>query len=244
MKVNMLCIAKNEDRYIDEWVQYHKKLGIDEFYIYENNWRCNLNYEYINKIPFDGNAKQIPAYNHYFENYSDKADWVVVIDIDEFIVLKKHNNIKELITDYDNGQVDGIGINWVLFGDNGLDKVYDDNYSVIDRFTRSGASPNRHVKVIVKSIKDLKYKNPHTPEHGLKIIDTSHNRIIGPFNCTGITEVAQINHYHTKTKEEYLAKINRGRATTTKFKNVSNFNPHNQNEVEDLQAFNFYHDIS
>ena len=37
MKIALVCIAKNEDNYIKEWITYHKKLGFDDIFIYEND---------------------------------------------------------------------------------------------------------------------------------------------------------------------------------------------------------------
>lgn len=34
MKTAIVCIAKNEDNYIDEWLKYHAKLGFDYAYVY------------------------------------------------------------------------------------------------------------------------------------------------------------------------------------------------------------------
>lgn len=30
----LVCIAKDEDDYIQEWIAYHKKLGFDDIYVY------------------------------------------------------------------------------------------------------------------------------------------------------------------------------------------------------------------
>ena len=57
MKVALVCIAKNEDNYIEEWVLYHKKLGFDRIFIYENDWKCNLEYPFLTKVPFPGKIK-------------------------------------------------------------------------------------------------------------------------------------------------------------------------------------------
>ena len=50
MKVALVCIAKNEDLYIDEWIDYHFKLGFDEIFVYQNNWRFNKDIENALKI--------------------------------------------------------------------------------------------------------------------------------------------------------------------------------------------------
>lgn len=35
----VVCIAKNEDLYIDEWLLYHFKLGFGRAWVYQNDWR-------------------------------------------------------------------------------------------------------------------------------------------------------------------------------------------------------------
>ena len=39
MRTALVCIAKNEDNYLDEWIKYHLKLGFSEIFVYQNNWR-------------------------------------------------------------------------------------------------------------------------------------------------------------------------------------------------------------
>lgn len=34
MKSAIVCIAKNEDHYIDEWIKYHLKLGFAKIFVY------------------------------------------------------------------------------------------------------------------------------------------------------------------------------------------------------------------
>ena len=34
MKTALVCIAKDEDNYIDEWLKYHLKLGFSNIYVY------------------------------------------------------------------------------------------------------------------------------------------------------------------------------------------------------------------
>jgi len=38
MTTALVCIAKNEDHYIEEWIAYHLKLGFDHIFIYAYNW--------------------------------------------------------------------------------------------------------------------------------------------------------------------------------------------------------------
>jgi hypothetical protein len=59
-------------------------------------------------------------------------------------------------------------------------------------------------------------------------------------NPGGPTDVAVINHYFTKTLEEFLLKKARGRATTSATRSMDDFHRHNFNEVEDPSAWTFF----
>lgn len=234
MKVALVCIAKNEDNYIQEWIDYNKKIGFDDIFIYQNDWRWSGFSENVFKIELDGKNKQLIAYNSFLNQYKDEYNWVAFFDIDEFLVLKKHKNIKEFLTDYSD--FDSIGINWVLFGNNGHKNV-NLEYSVIKRFTKRQSDVNQHIKSIVRLNKNISMLT-HNPTSVW--VNTEKEKKIGPFNINGSIDIAQINHYFCKTNEEFNEKIKRGRADhPTSIRTIDEYEHHNRNEVEDLTAYNF-----
>jgi hypothetical protein len=236
MKVALVCIAKNEDNYITEWVNYHKKIGFDSIFIYENNWSCSIEDPNVTKIRFDGKPKQRESYNHFYENSND-FDWVAFFDVDEFLVLKKHKDVKDFLKDYEDYL--SVGINWVLFGDNGINHVGDD-YNVIKRFTKRQIGVDPHIKSIVNLNRCRAKMGVHSPQ--CKWVDPDKILNEGPYNKNGNDNIAQINHYFCKTKDEFINKIERGRSDNGKFRDISDFDPHNKNEVLDLNAYNFFID--
>ena len=241
MKVSLVCIAKNEDEYIQEWINYNLKLGFDDIFIYQNDWRCSIEHPNVKKIEFDGVAKQIPSYRDFVINHHSEYDWAAFYDVDEFLVLKKHNNVKEFISDY--SEHSAIGINWAMFGDNGLTKV-DGDYSVLKRFTKRQIIPQRHVKSIVKLNPNIKMR-VHGPMDYW--VDTDRNRNSGPYSIRPLDNVAQINHYFGKTIEEFHQKSSRGKADCTPIscspeyskRTIKDFNYFNGNEIEDMTGCEF-----
>jgi len=234
MKVGLICIAKDEDNYIDEWIKYHLKIGFDDIYIYRNNWEFSYEHENVHITKMNGKKKQIVSYNDGFQKYKSQYDWIAFFDVDEFLVLKKHKNVKDFLSEYSD--YDSVGINWCLFGDNGLDSVIDNNYSLIKRFTKRKSSVNPHIKSIVNT----KFNGLIDIHHAVcQTVDTNFKKFKGSRNYDGDNEIAQINHYFCKTKEEFLNKINRGRPGTDKLRTFDEFDSHNYNEVEDLWALNF-----
>jgi hypothetical protein len=237
MKIALVCIAKNEDNYIKEWCDYHLKLGFDDIFIYQNNWRTSIFSDKIHNFEIDGVSKQIESYNSFINNFHSKYDWAAFFDVDEFLVLKKHNNVKDFISEYSN--YNSIGVNWVLFGDNGLNDCDNGNYEVIKRFTKRQSKINPHIKSIVKLNPNVRM-SVHNPN--CTWVDTNNIEHTGPFNYQGNDDVAIINHYFCKTKKEFITKVMRGRADTGQIRNLSDFDSNNFNDVEDLTAYNFYYD--
>lgn len=240
MNIALVCIAKNEDKYIEEWIQYNLYLGFDHIFIYQNDWSYNIDSPFITNIPFNGTGMQENAYNNFLEYYSKGYDWVAFFDVDEFLVLKKHNDVKSFLKDY--SEYNGVAINWYLFGDNNLKEPTND-YSVLKRFTKRRKVMDKHVKCIVKTNLNAKYAIHNFSE--LSVVDTKKNKVVGAFNKNGSDDVAQINHYFTKTFKEWQDKKNRGRAPNRKngeifFRTDKDFYSHNFNEVEDLHALNFF----
>ena len=240
MKTALVCIAKNEDFYIDEWMDYHFKLGFDDIFIYANDWTYNTHKKNIYIIPIYGQYMQTTAYNHFIQTFNNKYNWVAFFDVDEFLVLNKHNNIKELLHDYLH--CNAIGINWALFGNNKHTKVINHNYNVLSRFkkrSKQDHKDNKHIKTIVRLPSSV-----HQHVHQIDNTWYNLNKEIrsGPFNEPVDWTVAQINHYFSKSTEELIIKCNKSRADVNIPRNFDKFKYLlDLNDVYDDSAYRFYH---
>lgn len=262
MKVVIVAIAKMEQDYIEEWVKYHLHIGIDEIYLYDNEdlpFYEKFLKKYSSKlkvIHLPGNSYkkgvQYVALDNFVDNYmrSNGITHVAHIDIDEFIVLKKHKTIQEFINNYIVGRCAGIGMNWRLFGDSGL--LTQTENSVLNRFTKTQIVGNQHIKTIFDVRCFIRFYQCHSVQvrPGFNIMSTDGRLIEGAFNKEPNLDVIQLNHYKAKTLEEFMKISIRGRAGTEigNPKNTINdikgfFNMHNKNEIEDLWAFNTWQSI-
>jgi adenylate kinase family enzyme len=233
-----MCIAKDEDHYIEEWCNYHLKLGFDDIIIYQNDWKCKINHPNIILVDFPGKHKQVKSYNDFISKYKNDYDWVAFIDCDEFIHLKKHSNIKEFILEYHNEF--GISMNWYMFGSN--NKLVRDNEnknSLIKQFTFRDKDVNHHIKTLLNLKSESTMSLPHNPSN--KLMDTNRNFFRGPFNPNGPTDIIQLNHYYYKTYEDWLILCNRGQSdyTPTKTPKIWLNNIHVSCDVEDCGVYNF-----
>jgi hypothetical protein len=239
LRTCVVCIAKNEDRTIQEWLDYNIKLGFDKIFIYQNDWTCNIEQDYLTKLHSNGKNILPQVYNNWLSSkYRNDFDWAAIIDCDEFIVLHKHKTISEFLSEFDADDTAGISPNWFFFGSGGQESPSPNPESLIKRFTFRDKNPNIHVKTII----NLKIKsamvNPHSPNK--PTIDTNRKKFSGPFNPNGPTDIIQINHYYHKSKQEWIERLNRGQADACKRtmdmwdKTINSYR-----DVEDLTALNF-----
>ncbi len=228
MIVDLVCIAKSEDRYISEWINYHTSLGFDNIHIYKNDWDYNVNKKHVTEMIVDGKDRQMAVYNDYLKK--SKSDWAAFIDIDEFIVVKTSKDIKSFIESINIHNI-SIAMNWVIFGDSKSDS---DEYDyVIDRFIMRSKKPDKHIKTIVKVGSGFFTTNPHCPD--TQWIDSNNTIGCGPFNINGPMDRIHVNHYFTKTQNEFIGKIKRGSCDITK-RDLNQFDCHNQNDIVDNSA--------
>ena len=237
------AIAKDEELYIDEWIRYNLKLGFDEVHVYDNSDAFvlhDLPRAYpgrVRVVHFPGRCRQLDAYNDFLRRYGRVYKWCAFLDVDEFIVLKKHGTIKDLLRD--QCQRGALSLNWYLFGSSGH-RSYSPE-PVTKRFRRRGKVLNHHVKSIVCLHDAAGFDNPHFPAllAWAWQRDASGHIFAGAHNHRGNADVAVIHHYFTKSKEEFLKKRARGMADMPGIRPLSQFADHDQNDVEDSSAWDF-----
>ena len=243
MKIALVCYARNEDRYIEEWVQYHIKLGFDKIIIWQDRWECKYEHPQIIKLKMrqTDTGRSVAAQNHFIDEMSHEYDYAAFFDVDEFLVLKKHSNVKDFVAEYSDCQ--SIGINWVFFGNNGQENVIDNDYSVIKRFTKRRIEPGEPGSELaaVKQILKLDQKI-HMCIHHPQCLWHTPERILcdGPGTKHKSVEIAQLNHYWCKTKQEFVEKKMIDRPDDQVL-GLWNYERYNFNEIEDLAAYNFFY---
>jgi len=250
----IICIAKKEHDYIEEFVKYHLAIGFKCIYIYDNEDRPTYetmldkykdNIKVIH-LPFNNYIKpvQYTALDHFVKRYlfTTNITHVAHIDIDEFIVLKKHENICDFINEYIVGDCQGIGMNWRFFGSSGRTEKTNEPTTI--RFTMCEKKGNFHIKTLFKKDKFLRFHDCHSVVFSSGYTKSTNNAIInGPFNNNIDFDVIQLNHYKCKTLPEFRYIRTRQRADVKGNVNENvdeSFKAFDINEIEDLYAYNFY----
>lgn len=236
LNVALVCMAKDEDRYVGEWLEYNLKLGFDRVVLYQDRWECREENPRLIKVKCEdsGRHRQVATYNHFVQNLSEGFTHAAFFDVDEFLVLKKHRDVHAFLEEYSDCQ--SIGINWVHFGDNGLEGVVDGDYGVLKRFTMRRRAVSDGVKNILKLDKGIGMSVHHPYCHWSSTDRTLHE---GAGNADGKDDVAQLNHYYCKTMQEFVGLKANNRIDDIPI-GIDQFHRYNFNEVEDLCALDFF----
>jgi hypothetical protein len=221
--VSLCGIFKNEGKYLDEWIQYHLVVGIDHFYLYNNNSDDNyleILQPYIEKgivdlIEWPFEHSQMDAYEDCYKKHKDDTNWITFIDVDEFICPIATDNIKSWLSSYIN--YPSVAVYWKQFGSNG--KLYrDDTKLVIEQYTQCWPKHSVFTKMFCNmNFPIAEFPNMHLLSSrigGIKVPPINQYKKIIAFGINRCsifgTSTIQINHYWGKAYDCFVEnKINR-----------------------------------
>nr|WP_275982287.1 glycosyltransferase family 2 protein [Frigidibacter sp. ROC022] len=233
---------KNEGPYIVEWIAYHRAIGVDNFLIYTNGCEDGTAeildrlqelgvVQHRNNDEWKGKSPQQAALNKSLkEPLVKNADWLIHIDIDEFMNIRTgQGTLPDLFARIPDATA--VAMTWRLFGHGGVTEFVDE--PVIGQFTRCAPAycPKPHTVWGFKTMfrNDGAYakmschrpnklapeKRPHVRwvnGSGQPMADSLKDR--GWRN--GVQDIGydliQLNHYALRSAESFLIKRQRGRA--------------------------------
>jgi hypothetical protein len=209
-----------EGPYLREWVAFHRVVGVERFFLYDNN-SDDEHLEALAPYLDDGTVEllhwpeypmgQVKAYAHCVEEHAQDSRWIGFVDVDEFLFSPRGRPLPEVLARYERWP--GVGVNRVLFGASGHETQPPGG--VVESYTRRLDMPN--MKASVKSIVDparaIRPLNPHvfayTEGHA---VDEHEQPLEGTFAASSSCTDLRINHYYTKSDEERVRKHNRPHA--------------------------------
>jgi len=220
-KLSVCMIFQNDAPYLKEWIEFHRLLGVEHFYLYNNlstdNYKAVLDpYVKINVVelmewPFRANNVQewdkiqIDAYNDALKKAKKKSKWLANLDSDEFLFPTASNDLRKFFSNYEKiSGVGGVCVNWVVYGTSGVDKI-PDNKLLIETLVYSSAAGSDHYKSVFRPKRVSHVCSPHYViyKKGYVHCTPSNKPVNGPF--IEINDV-RINHYWSRD-EWYLNNV-------------------------------------
>ena len=214
-----LCLTcKDENDYLPEWLDYHILMGVDRFYIYDNESQISLREslkEYIERgwvvvVDISGKAMQLYSYDHCLQTFGANTFWLGFIDTDEFLVPKTTLNLKELLKNYE--AYGGLAVSTLFFGSNGIKtRPAIGQIAAYTRRTHTTFKENELIKSIVQPALALMPNSPHdfTFKEDFWCVNEDLLRVDGQ-RFPNFTEKIQINHYYCRSENEIDLKLRRG----------------------------------
>lgn len=259
LKLGVAAVVKNEAESLLEWIAYHRVIGVENFFIADNDstdgtgeiLEALAEHRLLKcyRFPTPGNGNvQMAAYSMLQRQAIGDCDVVAFIDADEYLLpMDGGTSIIPLIENiFSDSEISALGLNWANFGSGGA--LFSEDGLIIERFTKHAKlnfGVHHHIKTLVRPEKIESFANPHYIHltSGRYVHTTGVDIIPHPKHGKGLSSdivwnEARINHYATKSLEEFLTgKSSRGSATKkARVKHKKYFTSHDKNDEECLLA--------
>ena len=223
MRLAICAIAKCENQYINDWCRYHLALGFNHIYLFDNNDISTPNvkgfidpsmWDSITIFNVNGVHKSLfqnECYTKFYQEYKAQFDWCAYIDIDEYIHFDGFTNIQEFLAQEIFESYEVIRLKWHLYGDD--DVLVRDETIPVDQFFKKRVertNKRNQCKTIIRGglSNEVEFTSSHYPSINGKVLKSCMSDgtpTVAEINAfVAHTEVGWINHYMTKTLNEFL----------------------------------------
>lgn len=174
--LSICAIFRNEADYLREWIEFHRLMGVEHFYLYNN--LSDDNYFSVLESYIDRGTvtlrdwpeewkryTQSNVYRDCLDRYRHESRWIAFIDLDEFLFAPNAESLPGVLKEYEG--YPGIVVNWQVYGSSGHKKKPEG--LVIENFTMKAPTNwirNRRTKSIVDPSKTIRPRGAHLFEYG------------------------------------------------------------------------------
>ncbi|HSX12794.1 MAG TPA: glycosyltransferase family 92 protein [Chlamydiales bacterium] len=226
--LSIVAIFRDEAPYLKEWIEFHKLVGVQHFYLYNHlstdDYHSVLK-EYIEQgivelldwsYPasswenwlYDVQAK---AYEHCILCAQNETKWLAIIDIDEFLTPIQSDCVLDVLKDYED--FGGVGFNWKIFGHSGFYDL-EPNQLLIEALTMTAVverPTHLGIKSIVRPERVAGCTHPHyvVYKDGFYHVNSNKDPSIDSQGTTNgvYYDRLVINHYYSRTGRYFYKKL-------------------------------------
>lgn len=129
----LAAMFRNEARYLEEWIEYHRMVGVERFWLYDDqssdDWRSVLA-PYLEQglaevidWPVPGRndymRRQVEAQRDAVQRACGQARWLALIDVDEYLLPLADDTVARCLERH-YAEADAVYVNWRNFGTGGV----------------------------------------------------------------------------------------------------------------------------
>jgi len=131
----MAAMFKDEAAYLKEWILYHKMVGVEHFWLYNNNSADNweevltpfIDEGLVDVIPWNSTAfasqkpqafpfdLQLYMMQDALKKAKQETKWIAILDIDEFLMPRKEATVTQCLNNHFS-EASAVFVNWLNFG--------------------------------------------------------------------------------------------------------------------------------
>lgn len=221
--LSVCAIYRNEAPYLQEWIEFHRLVGAERFFLYDNE-STDDHEAVLEPYVAEGVAVvhhwphhpgQQAAYDHCLSEHGSESRWIAFVDIDEFLFAPGGVPLPEILSEFEPWAA--VGVNRATYGTSGLKQKPDG--LVIENYLMKwpGAAS---IKSIVDPSRTVHSLNPHAflYREGDFAVDEHGQRIDGWFTDEFTLDRLRINHYYTRSEAEFRDKLEHVRADNAKLR--------------------------
>ena len=237
-KVAVCAIGRMENRYAKEFVEHYKRLGVSKLFIYDN-WMTGDKEKLKDVLKGYGDLVEVidyhdreyaqqDAYNDCYRLHGHEYGWIGFVDFDELLEFADPTmDVEQYFSQFNDK--DCVLLNWRVMTDNGQTQY--EPKPMAERFTEPMEADRRvkytrpendHVKAFVRGgLQNVAFAIPHFPEvPTLRCVNDKGDAVAQMSMIPYDHSAAWLNHYHTKTAEEFVEKMRRGFPNSERYNEV------------------------
>lgn len=122
-KLSVCALFKDEAKYLREWIEYHRLIGVEHFYLFDNgsgdyskyvlapyirdgivtltHWPDRVPVSDTSRISHWALSTQLPAYELTAKHLAlEETEWLALLDVDEYLVPVEANSMGEVLKEF------------------------------------------------------------------------------------------------------------------------------------------------
>ncbi|MGE3518432.1 MAG: glycosyltransferase family 92 protein, partial [Vicinamibacterales bacterium] len=231
--LTIVAIARNEGRYLPEWIEFHRLVGVAHVYLYDNGSDDDtidvlapyVASGFVTTIPwasFDAAAHaQRQAYAHAICNFGGRSRWMAFIDVDEFLFPVEGDSVALTLAAYED--LPAVAVPWHIFGSAGHKRP--PQGLVVENYLERAPVPSpadsdgsliqwksivdpRRVKAVKVHLFTLDGNVTGAYDEARRWIGEDARQQWVPADGSGLpSRVLRLNHYFVRSEEEFARKL-------------------------------------
>lgn len=202
--------VRDDNDYLDEWIKYHLAIGFEHIVMYDHKSKIpvqNIWGDKVSVIRVERDSLFEPEYLNQTTLKTYPSHWMAMLDIDEFIVMFEEKDIKKFLVKYDDYAA--LGVPWSIYGSSG--HMHKPDGLVKDNYLWRRPDEPQWIKSIINTQYCTRIIDPHRGEYTRPAVNEMFEVIPAPGAITDAPRAfIKINHYFTKSYDEWLKKVERG----------------------------------